>query len=314
LLAHEIHLFAPMNLGAELVGLIGAGKCRRQKWPANELVRLLDLLAGESALVIKNACLITDLEETLPKLQLAYRRTIDAQDEERRRLAGDLHDDIPGHLMIMNQIIHSIQRRLATKPVEVGDDLGLLKDQTEYVEHRLREIARGLHPSVLTNLGLISALQAYLDSLPSSSANPKIITLTVQGFNNKRPADQKLERDLYNIARQALDNALEHAQADHIFIHLHWRQDSISLTIQDTGQGLNDKPEVLMGQNGHLGLLSMSERARAWGGHFFIQPNLRGGTTVRAYLPVDQPSPDPAHLQVFPYNLTEPAPSSIPNP
>lgn len=306
LMALGIETVASLSLRHELVGLIGLGSSRHGQSHRLETLRVLDLLAGQLALAVKNSRLIADLAETLNKLQLAYRRTIDTQEEERRSLAIELHDDILSRLTTMGMTLRQSQRQLPGNPTQVQAWLEILEQETRYLNGRLREITQGLHPTILTDLGLIAALQAYIDSLtkhalPTSA--PRTIDLTTQGFGEVRIKDQKLERDLYYITRQAVDNALKHAQADQIFIHLRWRDDAITVAVQDTGVGMKSAPELLMGQQGHLGLLSMHERALAWRGQLNFQSTSGRGTTVYARLPISQPSPNPTHLQAFTHYL-----------
>ncbi|MCB0163996.1 MAG: hypothetical protein KDI79_07220 [Anaerolineae bacterium] len=295
-----------LGLGDELIGLIGFGQHRSTTAIDPAARRWLNLMAGQLALVVKNACLVTDLEETITKLQLAYRRTIDAEEEERRHLAIELHDDILSRLSSMSMTLRLNRRRLTTHPLQVEQGLVNLEEEAQYLNRRLREITQGLHPSVLTDLGLIAALQAYLDSigkqvLPPSA--PRVITLTAQGFGDHRIRNQKLETDLYYVSRQAIDNALFHAYAEQILIHLRWGQTAISITVQDTGCGLRDTPEVLMGQTGHLGLLSMNERTLAWRGRLTFDSEPGQGTTIHVRVPMGRSSPALAHLQAFTYHL-----------
>jgi signal transduction histidine kinase len=254
------------------------------------------------ALAVKSAYLLADLAEALSKLQLAYRRTIDAEDEERRRLAMELHDDILSRLTTMTLALRHGQKQLSVNPEQVQGCLEMVEYETQSINRRLREITQGLHPSVLVDLGLISALQAYMDSLVKKSlpaSAPGLITLTAQGFNGDRLAEPNLERDLYFITRQALDNAIEHAHADQVFIHLRWREDAVSVTVQDNGRVMKEPPEQLMGQNGRLGLLSMNERVLTWQGRLTFHTTPGNGTTVQVRVPIDQPSRQPAHLQAF---------------
>jgi signal transduction histidine kinase len=302
LLAGGVQVVASLNLGQELIGIIGLGESKFGSRYSPEAVRWLSLIVGQLALVVKSAYLLTDLEDTLKKLQLAYRRSIDAEDEERRRLAVELHDDILSRLTTMTLTLRNSQKQLETRPGRVRDCLRALEVETQTVNRRLREITQGLHPSVLMDLGLISALQAYMDSLVKRSlppTAPRLVTLTAQGFNGHRFDERNLERDLYYVVRQALDNAIRHAEADQVFIHLRWREDTVSVTVQDNGRGMKDQPEKLMGQNGRLGLLSMNERVLTWQGRLTFHSEPGRGTTVQVRLPVDQPSCDPAHLQAF---------------
>ncbi len=306
LLALNLTTTLALNWGSELVGLIGLGDDRRSRPPGGEMGDLLPAMAGQLALVIKNAYLVARLDEAQGQLQQAYRRNLDAQEEERRNLAVELHDDILSRLTTMGMTIGDSQRFLTVDPAKVQGWLGVLAQETHYLNCRLREITQGLHPAVLADLGLIAALQAYMDSLtqhglPASS--PCTIDLTAQGFNSARLPNQKLERDLYYLTRQALDNALKHSQAEHIYLHLGWRNDVITVTVQDTGVGLKATPERLMGQQGHLGLLSMQERALAWQGRLSFQTGPGQGTTIYARLPINQPSPNPTHLQAFSHYL-----------
>ncbi len=293
--AGGIQAVAWLTLGNELVGLVGLGPARFQ-FPA----AALEQVAAQLALLAKTALLTAELNDNRHKLMLAYRRTIDAQDDERRNLAAELHDDILGRLTTMALALRRSQHQLPHNPAEVQHWLAGLQTETQNLNSRLREITQGLHPSVLTDLGLISAMRAYMDSLaktPPPDAGLKAITLTAQGFDQQRIASPKLERDLYYITRQALDNAIKHAQAEQIFIHLRWDDHTVSVTVRDTGLGMATPPEDLMGRNGHLGLLSMQERAIAWQGRLTFHTALHQGTTVRARLPISQPSAAPAHLQ-----------------
>jgi len=302
LISSGVQVVTTLRVGGEVIGLIGLGAGKTDLQAKAENLTWLDLMAGQLALALKNAYLVTDLEETLNKLQLAYRRTIDAQDEERRSLAVELHDDILSRLTTMAISLRSVQKYVATDPDQVQQWLEDLEKETQNLNRRLREVTQGLHPSVLADLGLIAALQAYSDSLtrqPLPASAPQSITFTAQGFNGDRLTNQKLERDLYFVTRQALDNALKHAQADRVFIHLRWGEAAISATVQDTGQGMKNSPEVLMGQDGHLGLLSMNERVLAWQGRLSFDTAAERGTTIHIRIPVEQGSSEPTHLQTF---------------
>ncbi len=303
LAAVGVQIAIPLTLGDEFVGILGLDKA---SYDLNDHRPGLELITGQLALVVKNSCLISDLQDTVDKLQLAYRRAIDVEEDERRRLAIEIHDDILSRLTSMAISLQTSQHHTDADPL-AGHGLQIMREEFNYLQARLREITQGLHPTILTDLGLIPALQAYLDSRakqPQLNPTACTITLTAQGFNGTRLTKPEMERDLYYIARQALDNALTHAQAEQIFIHLRWRKEAINITVQDTGCGMQETPQILMGQNGHLGLLSMRERAMAWSGRltFYSQP--AQGTTVQAHLPINYPSSEPTHLQSFTRQLT----------
>jgi signal transduction histidine kinase len=305
-----VQLVHPVRWRDQLMGVIALGGARAGGRYDDEGLLLLEWTADQVALAVKSIQLGRELEETRTHLQLAYRQTVEVQEEERRALAAELHDDILGRLTTMGLTLHNCRKRVGDGDLQVGAWLEGLEKETYNVNQRLREITQGLHPTVLTDLGLISAIQAYLDYIarqPLPATAPHVITLTAQGFNGDRIPDVRLERDLYHITRQALDNAVAHAQADQVFVHFRWSNDSLSVTVQDTGRGMRDTPERLMGQRGHLGLLSMNERVRAWGGHLALDSATGRGTTVRASIPIAQPSRSPAHLQAYTHHLSRPA-------
>jgi signal transduction histidine kinase len=307
LVAANLQLFTTLNFGDTVIGGFGIGPSARVSKFTLRQATWLRSLAGFLTPLVHNALLTHRLTQTSENLHLAYRRTIDVQDNERRSLATELHDDILGRLTTMALTLNKSQKEVAIRPVEVQNWLGTLESETQSVNRRLREITQGLHPTVLTDLGLISATRAYMDLLakqPRRHHTRQTISLTAQGFEHQRIDNKSLERDIYYITKQALDNAIKHAQTDQIFIHLRWDNDAISITVRDTGRGMPDSPDKLIGFNGHLGLLSMHERTVAWQGTLALHTAPDQGTTVRARLPVDQASPYPADLQAYVQYLT----------
>ena len=306
-MSQGVHLVCPLLWDKELLGAIGLGVPRYGASYTKAALQWLEWLAAQVALAIKNVYLVEEMEETRTRLQLAYRQTIEVQEEERRSLAAELHDDILSRLTAMSLTLRNCRKRIADSDRQVEDWLGNLEQEINTIVQRLREITQGLHPTVLSNLGLIAAIQAYLDHVARRpSHNACVVSLTAQGFGGDRLPDARLERDLYHITRQALDNALVHAHAAHVFVHFRWSSDAVSVTVRDTGQGMPEPLERLMGKDGHLGLLSMYERARAWGGRLILESQPGAGTTVRVSIPVGQPSRSPAHLEAYVHYLSPP--------
>lgn len=300
-----LQVIIPISLRGSLISLGGVGY-RSYRGPySQETVYWLNLLASESALSLRNA----NLEEEINQLHPVYKSTIDARDDERRRLASELHDDVMAQLttltMTINMARSQLNRLNGSIDPKVISWLEMVEQGMPQVNQRLREIMNGLYPSVLTNLGLIAALRTHMDGLsrqplPSNGPASTTITLTSEGFTN-RIDNPDLERDLYYVARQAIDNAVNHAEADQILVHLRWGKlqtnNSISLTVRDTGRGMKDDPAALAGRNGRLGLISMRERITAWGGQLIMESELGKGTTILARIPVEQEADNTNGLQ-----------------
>jgi len=292
-----IQVIIPISLRGQLIGVVGIGYQAYRGPYSDETVYWLDVMASESALSLRNA----NLEERLEKLRPVYKSTIDARDEERKRLASELHDDVMAQITTLTMTINMARNQLTMLNGDIDPSimqwLETVGQGMPQVNQRLREIMNGLYPSVLTNLGLIAALRTHVDTLsrqplPSDGPSETTITLTWEGFG-ERIDDQNLERDLYYVTRQAIDNAVKHAQAEQILIHLRWvtlrdETTTISITIRDTGRGMKADPEELVGRNGRLGLVSMSERIAAWDGNLVMETQLGKGTTIRARIPITQ--------------------------
>jgi len=304
LLALDIQTIVPIQLRGTLLAVAGLGQRAGEGQYSVKTINWLDSMGGETALALQTA----RLEESLEKLRPIYRWTIDAREEERRRLASELHDDVMTQITTLTMTVHSVRAQLNHLNGNIDPKiLGWLETVEQgmpQVNQRLREIMQGLYPSVLTNLGLIAALRNYMDSLAKQplppAAPPTItITLTVEGFG-ERMADPRLERDIYYVTRQAIDNAIHHANPPQILVHLRWgkrgEDQIISLTVRDTGQGMKAKPETLVGHNGHLGLVSMTERVAAWGGQLAMDSEPGNGTTIHARIPIEQPGDPTADL------------------
>ncbi|MDM8529088.1 ATP-binding protein [Anaerolineales bacterium HSG24] len=295
----KLQVIIPIQLRHTLMGMVGIGYDAYRGPYSPETTYWLNLLATEAALSLRNV----QLEESLEKLRPVYKWTIDARESERRRLASELHDDVMAQMTTLTMTINMARSQLAQLNGNIDPKvlnwLETVSEGMPQLNRRLREIMNGLYPSVLTNLGLIAALRTHIDSLarqplPPNNPAETIITMTWEGFG-ERIEDPNLERDLYYVTRQAIDNAVKHAQANQILVNIRWgtlrTQPMISITIRDTGRGMKATPDELVGRNGRLGLVSMNERVIAWNGTLVMESEPNQGTTILARVPVEQ-APD----------------------
>jgi signal transduction histidine kinase len=225
--------------------------------------RLLDELAAAAALVLQNARLIEDL-------RASRQRLAEAQDAERRRIERDLHDGAQQRLQALSIDLHRARAR-----VERHDDpdVAALLDrvgiQLQEAVDELRDLARGIHPSVLTAGGLEPALRALADRAPVP------VTVVVDVPARHAPS---VEATAYFVACEALTNAVRHAGASHVEVTARCHDDRLLLTIADDGVG-----GAAMGPGG--GLQGLGDRVAAVGGTLTVDSPPGGGTAVRAELP-----------------------------
>jgi PAS domain S-box-containing protein len=204
---------------------------------------------------------------------------VKAQEEERARIAQELHDEP------LQTVVHlyRLLDRLATAPdgrddVRLG--LGEARRVAERIAEELRRLARGLRPASLEDLGLVTALGrlvADADGRDSLHAH-----LRVEG--EPRRLDRLVELGLFRIAQEAVRNVERHARADQVEVGLRFDAEAVELTVVDDGRGL--PPAILAdGEPHRLGLVGMEERAALLGGRFEIEPRPPHGTRVRASIP-----------------------------
>ena len=201
------------------------------------------------------------------------------QEEERRRLARELHDDTIQSLIALNQ-----QIQLAQMTAQDDDNrkrLTLMQQMAEQTVADLRRLTRDLRPIYLEDLGLVPALEMMARDMGKALDLP--ILFQTEGTSQRLPPNTELA--LYRIAQEGLSNVARHAQATEAVVSLTFDAESVCLNIRDDGKGFNvpDSPAE-MAPAGHFGLLGIQERAEAIGARLQIQSATGAGTTLMVSL------------------------------
>lgn len=241
--------------------------------------RLLVGVGSHLAVAIANQRL---QERERHRLRSYARLVTQAQEDERRRVARELHDETAQNLVVLRRGLESLAGTLANHPV-VSDVVGLqaLTDQTLA---GVRRSSRDLRPPVLDDLGLVSALEALVIELRERST--LTIEYCVTGTRRRLPAERELA--LFRIGQAALHNVEHHARATMASVELTFGPDRARLTIRDDGRGFEppDDYEDLT-RAGKLGLLGMNERALLIGGTLHIESAGDSGTVISVEAPDD---------------------------
>ena len=238
---------------------------------------------GRQCLLI-NCTDITARKRAAVDLQSLSRRLLEVQENERRHIARELHDEI-------GQVLTAVQMNIeALKRSPAGLSIGKrLDDSIELIDQALqsvRDLSLDLRPSLLDDLGLVNALLWYVERQSERTG------LDVQ-FTFDPPQTRLrsgIETACFRIAQEALTNVIRHAEASHVWIELRQQQVEIELTIRDDGHGFEVRAARDRASKGaSLGLLSMQERAELAGGRLVITSEMGSGTTVCARLPLESP-------------------------
>lgn len=215
-------------------------------------------------------------------------RLINAQEVERRRIAGELHDDVSQRLALVAIQLDTLRRSPPAARADMVRELSVLYDETDMISSDIHQFSHELHPAVLDRLGLPTALRRYCTEF---SEHRKIgVSLSVSG--EERAMSPEAALAFFRIGQECLTNATKHSGATACNILLTFARNRITLAVQDDGRGFD--PQSVRVKAG-LGIQSMRERLRSIGGSLHIKSSLRQGTTIVAEAPLapGEPLPPP---------------------
>jgi signal transduction histidine kinase len=255
----------------ELLGALSVNKRRGEALTPIEQ-KLVDDLAHQAGLVLKNVGLSADLRARLEELRASRQRLVSAQDVERRRLERDLHDGAQQHLVALKVKLGLVEMLLGRDPAKAVATLQQLKGDADEALETLRELARGIYPPLLADKGLVVALE--------SQGRKATLPVHVEADGIGR-YPQELEAALYFCTLEALQNVQKYARASAVEVRLREERGQICVDVTDDGRGF----DISAAKRG-AGLTNMEDRLDALGGSLQLQSTLGTGTTLRASVPV----------------------------
>lgn len=216
------------------------------------------------------------LGETRAELRALSAHLMQAQEQERQRLARDLHDDFGQRTALLDMYLDRLSALLPVKG-QTAPLIEKIRTQMTELSQGLREMSHNLHPAVLSDLGLVPGLQNLVSDFQRGGMQ---IRLEVKGFSDQLPMD--VSTAFYRIAQEALRNAARHAPDSHVHLVLSEKSQNVQLSIEDSGPGFDLKGRAKSG----MGLLSMQERARIAGGNLLLRTAPGRGTRILVRVPV----------------------------
>jgi two-component system, NarL family, sensor histidine kinase UhpB len=224
-----------------------------------------------------NAMLDT-LETYRQRLREVAARALNAEEEERKRIARELHDDTAQSLAAL--LIRLRLLRGTDDPAERERTVDEFRAEVGQALERVRRFARGLRPPALDELGLVPGLESHIRGLSESVGVP--IRMEAEHIENQLTPQAELA--LYRIAQEAISNAIRHASPGEVRVEITRTGDQVTLAVRDDGSGFLVDAVMGEGERG-LGLFGMQERAAYVGGHVTVQSRPGGGTLVQAVIP-----------------------------
>jgi signal transduction histidine kinase len=265
---------APLLANGEVIGTLTLTRKTLTPFMKSDLT-LLESIGSVIGIRLTNAKLVEDLSYRDAELQRALRRSVELQEEERKRLARELHDEV-------GQALTSILIRLRTLQDEteletVVDRVDGLRYLTAQTIEELRRISMDLRPAALDSLGIVPALKWYAEQSASSSG----IDIQFSGPEKLERLPSETEVVLYRVAQEGINNAVRHAEAQSIQITLSRSRRSVWLDVRDDGKGYNPG-EMDRG----FGLVGIRERVELLHGKCGVESSPGWGTRLWIEIPL----------------------------
>lgn len=222
------------------------------------------------------------LDEKREELEFLSGKLIQSQEQERRRIACDLHDDFNQRLAGLAVDLEMLERGPAEIPESVSERLSEIREQLGRLSDDLHGLAYTLHPSLLEHIGLEAAIQEHVAQFAKRTGLP--VTFTAREVPESLSPD--LATCLFRVMQESLQNVSKHAQTTDVTVKLSGSPKGIGLSVRDTGKGFDMDGKAR--ERDGLGLVSMQERVRLLGGLLRIHSKLGGGTKVCAWIPRSQ--------------------------
>ncbi len=269
-------LRVPLSHGAEMIGVIECGPKEEGRYTRSD-EDLLMSLGRQAALAIRNSDLTSELSARLSELEASRARLVEAEEAGRRRLERDLHDGVQQELVGLLARLGLARSQLARGSDRTETTVHEALDDARRALESLQELARGIHPTLLTDHGLIEAVEERASRMP----------IPVQVSSDGVPRDTRFAAPIegagYFFISEALTNAIKHANASRVDIGLR-RDDAGRLLIEvsDDGGGFNPATAQLSGLRG------LEDRIEALGGCMEVTSGDGGGTRLVAWLPLGE--------------------------
>jgi len=275
-------LGAGMFFGKKLVGILSITSIKEYKTFSREEVKLVQTMANQIAVAIENARLLEVVKKHTKDLRDLSAELIKVQENERKRIARELHDEVGQMLQSMKMNLDRVKRNLSSKPQRLEGIEDWLLDTEKLLEQTIddiRTLTFDLRPSMLDDFGLIPTLRWFVENYTRRS-NIKV-SLKAKDPKYRFPAE--VEITLYRITQEALTNVSKHAQATEASVLVSQRNSTVILSVRDNGAGF-DTSKVLSAPRG-MGLLNIKERVNLLGGSFEIISRPKKGTRLNVNIP-----------------------------
>jgi len=271
-------LAVPLIVEGKVIGVLEAGAVRIRRFSRTDLA-FLQIVADRVAPAIDRARLYDAVRRSQEDMKGLSQRLIDLQEEERGRIAQELHDEVGQILTGLGFLLDRVGNAVTGSPEsrtrgDIESAQGLVRDLLA----RVRDMSMNLRPTVLDNLGLVAALLWHFDRFTLQCG----VRVLFRHSGVEGRLSPRVETSLYRIVQEALTNVARHSAASDVRVALIGGPGRLRLSVKDTGSGFD--PALMPGTSN--GMAGMRERARLLDGRLVVRSSPGHGTRIVADLPL----------------------------
>jgi signal transduction histidine kinase len=283
----KAYICVPLRARDKVLGVLNVASRMPRKFTTSDM-HLLYAIGDQLGIAIEHARLYERLRKARERLRKLARQNLVAEEDERRRIARELHDETSQSLSgIALQIQALIEMSsISSKPDdELISRLKKIQSLTVQVHKEVSRLISNLHPALLDTLGLVPAVRQYAET----RLEPVGINVIIETRGTEKRFPPEVEAAFFRFIQGAVGNITQHSKARNAGIVLEYKPDEFSLIISDDGQGFNVAEITDVEESGRgRGLFSMRERIGFLGGTSGIESEIGKGTTVWARVPIGQ--------------------------
>jgi signal transduction histidine kinase len=283
LVASNLELLYPIKSRGKLIGILALGKKQSKALYSQEDIELVMSLASQAGIMIENARMLDSLKKQQLQMEQLLAQAIHAQEEERQRISGDLHDGVAQWLAGASYRAQTVDALLAGNGSdEARGELATMESIIDKSLKELRRVLTGLRPPALDELGLSHALRQSLEDLKTDGMDCRFNEV---GTPVRLPSSMEIA--VYRVVQETLTNIRKHANATKVNLRLQFQPDKLLVEVRDNGRGF-DLSQTLDSaiSVGHMGLLGMKQRVETLGGDIRIKTSEGAGTALILSFPI----------------------------
>ncbi|MFC1905411.1 GAF domain-containing protein [Chloroflexota bacterium] len=273
----------PLFFGERVLGVLSIATRETRKFSSQD-IQLLESIAAQIAIAVENAKLHQEVQRKEEIRGELLREIFSIQEEERRRIARELHDETSQSLASLVANLETVSELLEVSKERAAARLGDAQSLSIGILDEIHRIIYELRPTLLDDLGLVSAIRWLVDN----NLRAQGIFVDFKTTGRKKRIPPQIETTLFRVIQETVSNIARHSCAKNVTLNLHFKKEGVRVKINDDGKGFDVEEAINSRERPRgLGLLGMRERVELMNGNLNIYSGCGAGTEVNITIPAD---------------------------